>query len=162
MPVLRLAPVPPPSEIDISEEGGSVKGADDEDEWNNFEPEVEQNATNENAAEDYEEMFEFLPAEPDEVNDLCDEKDDDASFGSVARSENKIGEASDKKCDVEEVVSRINSQGVDETQNDAAEFDDGEEVIILDREPENNDENIDDDPDGGPSAMARLAEESFE
>ncbi len=115
MPVLRLASVPPPGEMDISKEGGSIKGTDDEDEWNNFEPEVEQNATNENAAEDYEEMFELLPAEPDEVNDLRDEKDDDASFGSVASGENKIGETSDKKCDVEEVVSRINSQGVDKT-----------------------------------------------
>lgn len=162
MPVLRLASVPSPSEINVSEEGGSVKGADDEDEWNNFEPEVEQNTADEDTSEYHEEMFEFFPAEPDEVNDLRDEKDDDAGFGSVARSENKIGEASDKKRDVEEMIFRIDPQGVDETQNDAAEFDDGEEVIILDCEPENNDESIDDDPDDDPGAMARLAEESFE
>lgn len=96
------------------------------------------------------------------MNDLRDEKDDNAGFGSIASGENKIGEASDEKCNMEKMVLRIDPQGVDETQNDAAEFDDGEEVIIFDREPENNDERIDNNPDGGPSAMARLAEESFE
>lgn len=96
------------------------------------------------------------------MNDLRDEKDDNAGFGSIASGENEIGEASDEKRNVEEMILRIDPQGVDKTQNDTAEFDDGEEVIILDREPENNDEGIDDNPDDGPSAMARLAEESFE
>ena len=63
------------------------------------------------------------------MNNLDGKEDNDAELGGVVRGENEVGDAGGKHSNKQEMVSRRSVNDINKTEDNTAEFDNGEEVI---------------------------------
>lgn len=120
MQVLGLATPPSPTDIGISTDGNDVESANDVEHWCDIADEVDDDGDDRKCDETGDLDGVVFTLEAESMDDLGDEKDQDAGFSGIIDGEDDVGGKSDEAGELEEMVAWIRPEGVDKTEENAA------------------------------------------
>lgn len=135
---------------DVERECKSVKPGNEKEERGEGEGEVEDDESPGEAGEDGDWTAVTSAGEAEEMDDLGGEESDETELRGVIEGENDVGDAGREHGGEEEVVLREGFGDVEETEGDAADAKESEEVIVRREETEDDIDEKKRDPDGGP------------
>lgn len=148
--VVRVLAVPAITGEDVHSESDGVEADDEEEERDKRKAEVEEDERAGKASEGGDWAAGAVACEAEEVDDLGGEKGDEAEFGGVVEGEDDVGDTSREHGGEEEVISREGFGDVEKAEGDAADAEEGEEVVVGRDEAEDNVDEGERDPEDDP------------
>lgn len=148
--VVWVLAVPAITGEDVHSEGDGVEADDEEEERDKRKTEVEEDECAGKASEGGDWAAGAVAGEAEEVDDLGGEKGDEAEFRGVVEGEDDIGDTSREHGGEEEVVFREGFGDVEKAESDAADAEEGEEVVVGRDETEDDVDEGERDPEDDP------------
>ncbi len=144
-----------PSDGDVGDDSYNIEEADDIHEWGVVENHVGDDSDAGESDEDEDGAVKFPATEADEMGELGEEEENDAEDEGVVDGEDDVGDAGDNEGELEEVVFGEHPESVEDTEKNAGEFNESDDLAGGGDDAESEDGDIGAEPKHWPGRFAQ-------